>query len=397
MLTFIKNATLITPLCRRGGVIAVRDQRIEAIEDHIDIPDGANIIDAQGLFAAPGFVDLHVHGGGGFGVMDCSSQDIVRMCQAHARHGVTSLLPTTLASPIPHLQLAVDAVRQAQESYPGILGIHLEGPFLSPSQKGAQNEDSILPATPENVKALLETWDGIRMMGAAPETAGGLALGDTLRGAGIVPSIAHSDADYDTVVRAIEHGYTDVTHIYSGCSSVIRRNGYRIPGVVEAGLLQDELTVQIIADGRHLPTALLRLIVKCKGPDHVSLISDGLDYSASYIEEGTVYRQPNGIETIYEDQVMKLLDRQSFAGSTASGDRLVRTMVEAGVSLQDAVTMASSTPARVIGEDRRKGRLAPGYDADLVLFDGSMSIKLSMGLGRVLYSELGTGANAHVG
>ena len=118
----------------------------------------------------------------------------------------------------------------------------------------------------------------------------------------------------------------------------------------------------------------------------------GLEYSASQIQEGTVYRQANGVETIYEDQVMKLLDRQAFAGSTASGDRLVRTMVEVGVSLQDAITMASTTPARVIGEDRRKGRLAPGYDADLVLFDGFISIKLTMGLGQILYSELGAEA-----
>ncbi len=392
MLTFIKNATLLTPLCRRSGVIVIQDRQIEAIEDHVEIPDGATVIDDQGLYAAPGFVDLHVHGGGGYGVMDCNSQEIIRMCQAHAQHGVTSILPTTLASPISHLQRAIEAVRQAKEEYPGILGIHLEGPFLSPSQKGAQNEDSILPATQENVRALLDTWDGIRMMGAAPEAVGGLALADTLREAGIVPSIAHSDADYDTVVKAIEHGYTDVTHIYSSCSSVIRKNGYRVPGVVEAGLLQDELTVQIIADGRHLPTALLRLIVKCKGPDKISLISDGLEYSASQIQEGTVYRQANGVETIYEDQVMKLLDRQAFAGSTASGDRLVRTMVEVGVSLQDAITMASTTPARVIGEDRRKGRLAPGYDADLVLFDGFISIKLTMGLGQILYSELGAEA-----
>lgn len=230
MLTFIKNATLLTPLCRRSGVIVIQDRQIEAIEDHVEIPDGATVIDAQGLYAAPGFVDLHVHGGGGYGVMDCNSQEIIRMCQAHAQHGVTSILPTTLASPISHLQRAIEAVRQAKEEYPGILGIHLEGPFLSPSQKGAQNEDSILPATQENVRALLDTWDGIRMMGAAPEAVGGLALADTLREAGIVPSIAHSDADYDTVVKAIEHGYTDVTHIYSSCSSVIRKNGYRVPG-----------------------------------------------------------------------------------------------------------------------------------------------------------------------
>ncbi|MEG2699198.1 MAG: amidohydrolase family protein, partial [Ruthenibacterium sp.] len=265
-------------------------------------------------------------------------------------------------------------------------GIHLEGPFLSKGQKGAQSEDNILIPTAQNVRTLLDSWTGIKMMGAAPEIPGGLALGCELRRRGIVASIAHSDADYDMAVKAIAAGYSDVTHIYSGCSSVIRQNGYRVAGVVEAGLLRDELTVQVIADMRHLPAALLQLIYKCKGADKISLITDGLEYAAYEMREGTVYRQENGVETVYEDGVMKLMDRQAFAGSVATCNQLVRHMYkDAGVPLADAVKMATATPAARIGIGHCKGTLAAGYDADLVLFNDEIEVKSCFVGGRKIF------------
>ncbi|MFA9380049.1 MAG: N-acetylglucosamine-6-phosphate deacetylase, partial [Acetanaerobacterium sp.] len=289
------------------------------------------------------------------------------------------------------LKKAIDAVRGAQGICKdcNILGIHLEGPFLSQGQRGAQSEDSILVASQHNYIELLNYWDGIKIMGAAPEADGCLQLGRELRSRNILASIAHSDASYDQVTEAILCGYSDVTHIYSGCSSIVRVNGYRVPGVVEAGLLRDELSVQVIADLKHLPPALLMLIYKCKGAGGISLITDGLEFSASELREGTVYTQKNGVETVYEDGVMKLMDRQAFAGSVATANRLVRNMVQhAGVPLLDAVKMATTTPAKRLNIAHVKGMVAKGYDADLVLFDENIEVQCCMVAGTVLFNKI---------
>lgn len=392
MITCIVNAETLTPFNRRKSIVVVDGERIAGFHDRMDFTPDMKVIDAGGLYLAPGFIDIHVHGGGGFGVMSCDAGQIGRMCRAHAMHGTTSILPTTLAEPIPKLKAAIAAVREAQAQCTDchILGIHLEGPFLSKDQRGAQNEDDILAPAQCDYRSLLDCWDGIRLMGAAPETDGGMALGRELRKRNITASVAHSNATYDDMCEAMENGYSDVTHIYSGCSSVTRHNGYRIPGVVESGLLREEFTVQVIADLRHLPVALLQLIYKCKGAEKISLITDGLEFAAAPVREGTVYRQANGVEAVYEDGVMKLPDRQAFAGSVATCDRLVRNMYrEAGVPLPDAVRMATATPASVAGVAARKGAVRIGYDADLVLFDENIDVKMCMVSGRVLFNHLG--------
>lgn len=387
----IQNVNVLTPEPWGTGCVVLREGKIAGLSRRIDPTPEMACIDGQGLTLAPGFIDLHVHGGGGFSVMSGSPEDIRRMCAAHAQYGTTSILPTTLAAPLPELARAVDAVRQAQAGFTesNILGIHLEGPFLSPKQSGAQNPENLLTYAGHEAEArdLLDRWDGIRMMGAAPELPGGLELGRELARQGIVASAAHTDADYDTMCAALASGYRDITHLYSGCSTVIRRDGYRIPGVVEAGLERDDYTVQVIADGCHLPPALLRLIYKCKGPSRIELISDGLDYAAGSLKEGTLYRQANGMETLYEDGVMKLPDRQAFAGSVATSSRLVRTMRDAGIPLCDAVRMASLTPAQRLGLGDRKGRIAPGYDGDLILFDEEISVRLCIVGGRIVRRE----------
>lgn len=349
-----------------------------------EAPEGAQLVDANGSYAVPGFIDIHLHGGG-VEFMNATPQEIRTGCRAHAMHGTTTLLPTTLAS-CPELTLRmVRAVREAQKitTECTIPGMHMEGPFLSPAQSGAQSPDALSVPTPEIWNELLDEWEGgVRIMGAAPELPGALELGEALRARGIVATIAHSNADYSVCKEAIEHGFSDVTHIYSGCSMVHRKNGFRFGGVVEAGLLEDDLTVQVIADGCHLPAELLKLIYKCKGADHISLITDALFAAGSDLPDGTVLRQANGMETILEDGVMKLPDRQAFAGSIATMDRLVRNMVNlAGVPLWDAVTMASATPARVIGLEKTKGALEKGFDADIVLLDEELQVKSVMARG----------------
>ncbi len=356
--------------------------------DAPELPEGAQTVDAGGKYAVPGFVDIHLHGGGGVEFMNASAEEIRKGCRAHALHGTTTLLPTTLAA-CPELTLKmVRAVREAQKitTECTIPGMHMEGPFLSPAQSGAQSPDALSVPTPEVWNELLDEWDGgVRLMGAAPELPGAMELGDELHKRGITASIAHSDADYSVCKEAMEHGYSDVTHIYSGCSMVHRKNGFRFGGVVEAGLLEEDLTVQVIADGCHLPAELLRLIYRCKGADHISLVTDALFAAGSDLPNGTLLRQANGMETILEDGVMKLPSRQAFAGSIATMDRLVRNMVNlAGAPLWDAVTMASTTPARVIGLEKTKGALEKGFDADIVLLDEDLMVQSVMARGNFI-------------
>lgn len=372
-----------------NGAIDFEDGKITAV--HYETPlahTGMHLVNGNGLYAAPGFIDIHLHGGGGVEFMNASPEQIRTGCIAHARHGVTSIVPTTLAAGDDQLLHMIHAVRKAAKITEecSILGVHLEGPFLSPLQSGAQSPDALTPPSADRWERLLSAWpDGIRMMGVAVETPGALELGDELHRRGIAASIAHSNADYAECMNAIAHGYHDVTHIYSGCSMVHRTNGFRHGGVVEAGLLEDALTVQVIADGCHLPPELLKLIYKCKGADHISIITDALFAAGCDLPEGTTLRQANGMETILEDGVMKLPDRQAFAGSIATMDRVVRNMVQlADVPLWDAITMATATPARVIGVDHFKGHLKPGYDADIVLLNQDLQVKQVISRGRPL-------------
>lgn len=392
MKKLIINGRILTP---RGvlsdHVLGFEGSKITGIWPKEQVPEEytqVEVLDAQGQFVSPGFVDIHVHGGGGYDCTGSTPENIVKMCRAHALHGTTSIAPTVTTAALPLMISSIENIREAQKlcTDSTILGAHLEGPFLSLEQCGAQNPEYILPPTQENWEKLLSVWpDGITMMGVAVEHEGALALGDELKHRGITPSIAHSNASFEQVEEALLHGFRDVTHLYSGCSVMYRKNSYRHAGVVEAGLYFDDLTAQVIADGKHLPASLLRLIYKCKGADRIALITDALETAGLDLEEGTLVTQSNGMDMILDDGVMKLPDKQSFAGSIATTDRLVRNMVQlAGVPLHEAVVMASRTPARIVGADDRKGTLAPGMDADILFFNENIHLSRVIAMGRTI-------------
>lgn len=387
----IKNGRIITPDgIRENHVLVYENDRILGIYPPDALPFSENEcewLDAEGLYVSPGFIDIHVHGGGGIEVCGATPKQIVSVCSAHAQYGTTSILPTTVTMGLQKLQKAVYAIRDAVPLCTdcNILGAHLEGPYLSRAQAGAQNPDDLIIPHLEEYAPLFESWDCIRMVGVAPELKGAMELGRYLNKRGIVATIAHSDATFEQVEQATENGFSDITHLYSGCSGVKRINAYRVAGVIEAGLCLDGLTVQVIADGKHLPAALLRLIYKCKGASQISLITDGLCASATDMEEGTVVHQANGMDMVYEDGVFKMMDKQAFAGSAATMNRLVRNMIElAGVPLAEAVAMASTTPARIIGAALRKGTLEPGKDADIIFFDPKIDVRRVIVGGRVI-------------
>lgn len=347
--------------------------------------ENAETVDGKGYYLSAGFIDLHVHAGGGFSAMG-GKNDILKMAEAHAKYGTTSMLPTALSAPLDILEDVIKSVKEAQKENKNILGVHLEGPFLSPDMSGAQKSDNIFTPANTDYDEFIEKYkDTIKMMGVAPELDGAFTLAEKLKSNGVVVSIAHSNADYDISVEALKHGFSDVTHIYNACTSCFKKGAFRYAGTVEAGLANDEFTVQVIADLKHLPLGVLKLIYKAKGADKMYLITDGLEFSASEVENGTKVVQGNGVEAVIEDGVMLLADRSKLAGSTCNSATLVRNMYKhVGVPLTQAVKMMTLTPAKVIGADSYKGKIEKGYDADIILFDENINIKSVMILGKFI-------------
>ncbi len=386
-MNFYKNAKVIFPDKIRDCVVVTDGGKITDICERFDANENNTVTDCKGLYLSPGFIDIHVHGGGNKSAMSTDYTDIVEMAEAHLKYGTTSIAPTTLAAPISQLKEAVLSIKKASEESKkaNILGVHLEGPYISLQYKGAQSPESILNPEKDPPEELLDLWDKFLIMGAAPECDGVLALGDKLRKRGIVASVAHSAASYEQVETAVQHGFSDVTHIYNACSSCFKTGLFRNAGVVEAGLYMDELTTQTIADLRHLPQGLLKLIYKCKGDGKMYLITDGLEFSASDIKENTVYTQENGVNVIYEDRVMKLADRSALAGSAATLSDCVRNMYKCiGIPLYSAIKMATLTPAEVCGYGKVKGKIENGYDADLIMFDDDINIKSVITNGKII-------------
>ncbi len=374
-----------TVVCR-GGLI----ERI--VEAGSYIPEtGDRIIDAGGQYVSPGFIDIHLHGGGGHDFMDGTVEAFLGVAEAHARFGTTSMAPTTVTCSNEELMKVLSVYREADglnSKGAKFLGLHLEGPYFSPKQSGAQDPHLLKTPHPDEYNAILDASDDIIRWSVAPELDGAIEMGRELRKRGILPSIAHTDAVYEEVVKAFEAGYTHMTHLYSAMSSVTRRNAYRYAGAVEAAYLIDGITVEIIADGVHLPEPLLRFVYKFKGPDKTALCTDAMRGAGTSGGESIIGSLSNGQRVIIEDGVAKLPDRSAFAGSVATADRLVRTMTEiAGVPLADAVKMITSTPARILKIYARKGSLEPGKDADIVIFDDHINVKTTISEGHVIYSN----------
>jgi len=278
----LTNGKLITPFQEiNDGCVLIKGDVIERVGKtaEIEIPEGSKIIDVKGMYISPGFIDTHLHGAFGGSVMAAKEKDLQLMAQGLVRCGVTSFVPTTLSGPWDSIEKSVDCISKAmQKDLNGskILGVHIEGPYLSQEQKGAQNPEHIYPPDPEQYIPLLERYSEILRITAAPEVPGGLELGQELRRRGIVAAIGHSDATYQQVIKAIENGYTHVTHMFSGMSGLHRVKAYRVSGVIESTLLLDELTTELIADGHHLPPSLMKLVFHSKGIDKVCLVTDSM-------------------------------------------------------------------------------------------------------------------------
>jgi N-acetylglucosamine-6-phosphate deacetylase len=386
----ISNGKIITTqrIIPNGSMLITEDKITEISERNIEAGDAMEI-DAQGNYIAPGFIDIHVHGGGGFDFMDATETAFLKIAETHAQYGTTAMLPTTLSSTKEELLKTLACYESAKDKNTKgaqFLGMHLEGPYFAMNQRGAQDPRFIRDPDPSEYEDILTRTSCVKRWSAAPELKGAIEFGRFLKSKNVLAALAHTDAIYEEVVVAFENGYSLATHLYSAMSGVTRKNAFRYAGVIESAFIIDEMDVEIIADGIHLPAPLLKLVYKIKGADRTALITDAMRAAGMPPGESMLGSKDNGLKVIVEDGVAKLPDRSSFAGSVATADRLVRTMISlAEVSLTDAIKMISHTPARILGIENQKGSLAVGKDADIVLFDNNIDIKMTMIRGKVVY------------
>ena len=384
----ITNARLVSPGDpeRRVSVL-VEDGRIGAVlAEGQPLRAGVEALDAGGGYVAPGFIDVHVHGGAGADFMDATPDAVRTVCRFHASGGTTGLLATTAAASAADLRRALDVIAQVQQEGAAILGVHMEGPYFAPSKCGCHLPDQVRAPQPEEYAPLLDLHPGlVRWMTLAPEVDGAFELIRALRERDAVPAAGHTEADEALLLEAIDAGLRHATHLYNAMSTITKRGPYRIPGLVETALSSDALTAEVIADGFHLAPALLKIAVRAKRPDHVLLVTDAM--RGAGMPDGTYTFGPaNGSLAIVENGVARTPDNTGFASSTARANQLVRNMVRlADCTLVDAVRMASTTPAEALGLGDRKGRVQVGYDADLVVLDEALDVKATMVGGEVVY------------
>jgi N-acetylglucosamine-6-phosphate deacetylase len=386
------NGNVITPSrIISNGTVLITDDKITAISDeNIDAP-GAKAIDAKGQFISPGFIDIHIHGGGGHDFMDNTVEAFLGIANTHAKYGTTAMLPTTLTSSKEALleTLRIYEIADKQNlTGAQFMGMHLEGPYFSVKQCGAQDPKYIRSPDPREYEEILLGTSVIKRWSAAPELKGAIEFGKYVTSKGILAAIAHTDAIYEEVAEAFANGYTLATHFYSGMSGVTRRNAFRYAGVIESAYIIDDMDVEIIADGVHLPSPLLKLVYKIKGPERTALITDAMRAAGTSATESVLGSLEDGLKVIIEDDVAKLPDRSCFAGSVATTDRLVRNMVNlADVPLLEAVRMAATTPATIVKIADTKGSLEVGKDADVLIFDENINIKMTMIKGKIVYGK----------
>jgi len=364
-----------------GGSVIVEGTKIFAVENtQLSIQD-AERIDVEGADIVPGGIDLHVHGGGGSDFMEGTREAFDVAVQAHLKHGTTSIFPTLSSSTVPMIEAAIDVCRDLmQDPTSPVLGLHLEGPYFNPAQAGAQIPEWIKAPRPEEYYDILERGKGVlKRWDEAPELEGSKGFVIACASHGVLPSIAHTRALYNEVHAANTLGMTHATHFYNAMPVVYKKREYKVPGTVESILAEKNMTIEMIADGIHVPPIMLKMAWQVKGTDKTCFITDSLAMAAS---DSSLAFDPR---VIVEDGVCKLADRSALAGSVATMDRLVRTAVQqAEIPMEDACRMISETPAKIMGVDDRKGTLQKGKDADIVCFDKDQNLTFVMQCGRVV-------------
>lgn len=384
----IKNGTLITPFEKiEEGFLIIKMGRIAevGIGQPRQITQAAEEIDARGLYVLPGFIDLHIHGGGGHDVMEKSFGALNEISKTLAKEGVTSFLPTTVTTSHEKLLAVTESVRKAMErgtEGAEILGVHLEGLYLNPKRAGAQPKEFMRRHSIEEVKQYIYASGGkVKILSLAPEMEGALDLVRFLDREGIVAAIGHSDASYEETLAAAEAGLRHATHTFNA----MREFHHREPGALGAVLTLDSITAEVIADGVHVHPASIKILIKCKGYGKVVVISDaimGMGAPDGEYELG-------GRRIIVQNGASRFEDG-GIAGSVMSVGKGVKNLIRwLNLQLPQIIQMATFNPARAIGEEGRKGSLEVGKDADIIICDQELNVKMTMVRGQVAHQESG--------
>jgi N-acetylglucosamine-6-phosphate deacetylase len=383
MRTIIATGTMLTPdQALKDHTLIIEGERIAAITDQ-PVPElpGDKHLDLRSYTVVPGFIDVHVHGADGADTMDATPASLHRMGRYFARYGVTAFLPTTMAASAVDIEAAIQnfsALSDHDDSARPV-GIHLEGPYLNETYRGAQPAQHLRVADPREYKAWLAHRE-VRLITAAPETDGVPELIRAGVQAGIEFAVGHSGATYEQVLSAADFGLRQATHVFNGMAGL----RHRVPGVLGAILSDDRIRAQIIADGVHVHPAVVRLLIKMKGTDRTILITDAI--RASGMPDGDYML---GDQRVHSNGGVPRTETGDLAGSTLTMDQALRNVMEfAHLSLLEALPMATRTPAAALGLNHRKGSLAPDLDADLVVLDETNHVRLTMVEGHVAYKNL---------
>lgn len=366
---------------RDGLEFEVRDGRFAAVRESAGAARD-DAVDLRGNYIAPGFVDLHVHGGAGRDSMEASPEAFRAICGFHASGGTTSMLLTTATAPLGDIGRVLDVARSLVGTLPQLAGVHVEGPFISREKPGAQRREFIRDIYADGTQLLLEHADVIKRVTIAPEIPGAPQLITALSGRGIAVSGGHSDAWDDEARLAFEAGMRHVTHTFNCMSSARRRGRERVAGLLEFSLGEPEITCELIADGHHVSPTLMKMLYRAKGASGICLVTDAT--AGAGLPDGTPFELA-GHKCIVESGVCLLADRSALAGSAARMIDLVRTMVwSVGVPLHEAIAMASATPARTLGTEDR-GVLSAGTRADFVFLSPALEVLQTFVAGAEVY------------
>ena len=376
---WIGNGQLVLPdKIVPGGSVLLEGKKIAAV--NVPCPPDARRVDVDGSYIMAGFVDIHVHGGGDSDFMDEDASAFPTIAKAHCAHGTTALCLTTMTCADSLLEKTIDLFLEADkepENGAELLGLHLEGPYFSAASKGAQPiGEQRIPEREDLERILRRAKGSILRWDAAPELPNMELFAKVMAENGVLASLAHSAATAPQALQAFDWGFSHVTHFYNACTTFHKKNGLVYSGIVEATYLRDDVTIELIGDGRHIPRESMLLALRIKGADSIALITDAMRAAGVNCEKSVLGARTTGVPVVIRDDVAQLPDLSSYAGSIATMDRCLRTAhVQYGIPLPEVSRMLSLTPARLCGVSDRKGSLEKGKDGDVVVLSGDFQVQ----------------------
>jgi len=380
----ITNAKIITPsITYEHGWLLTSDSKI-ALIGHGEPPEFMDVttIDADGLYAMPGFIDVHAHGGNGYESMDASIESLRQIAHFYAKHGVTAFLATTWTASRERIHDALSTIAAAQGTQPEgatLIGAHLEGPYLNPSRCGAQDTQQIRHAIEEEARTFLDL-DVIRLLALAPEYKENLWLISECVRQGITVSAAHTASTYEDIQQAVKLGLSQSTHTFNAMTPL----NHRQPGTVGAVLTMPEIYCELIADNIHVHPAVMRLLLAAKGVERIILITDAV--RGAGLPAGSNYEQDGRTVTLRDGGAY--LNDETLAGSTLTMDKALYNFGRAtGQPLESIWRTTSANAAQSLHITHRKGSLEVGKDADIILVDENIVIQMTMAEGKIVYRK----------